>query len=109
MNSNDFLGIEKDGTPRKGKVVKAGMMAKFRSWSDWVAKAYMDPFAVAGADRFTFYPTGKGIYYDHSKKETPKEVSLTYEYLFGTPPPKEMKEEDKKKLTKASKEWKLVP
>ena len=106
LNSNDFLGIEKDGTPRKGKTVRAGMMAKFRSWSDWVAKAYMDPFAVAGADRFTFYPTGKGIYYDHSKKETPKEVSLTYEYLFGTPPPKEMKEEDKKKLTKASKEWK---
>ncbi len=106
MNNNDVLGIEKDGTPRKGKTVHANLVVKFRSWSDWVAKISMDPFAVAGADRFTFYPTGRGIYYDHSKKETPKEVSLPYEYLFGTPPPQEMKEEDKKKLTKATKEWK---
>ena len=106
LNNNDFLGIDKDGTPRKGKIVQANMIAKFTSWSNWVAKASMDPFAVAGADRFTFVPTGKGIFYDHSTKETPNEVSLTYEYLFGTPPPQEMKEEDRKKLTKATKEWK---
>lgn len=106
FDNEDLLGIEKDGTPRKGKTVHANLLAKFRSWSDWVAKVSMDPFAVPGADRFTFYPTGKGIFYDHSKKETPKEVSLTYEYLFGTPPPPEMKDEDKKKLTKATKDWK---
>ena len=106
LDNNDFLGIEKDGTPRKGKIVKASLTTKFRSWSDWVAKISMDPFAVAGCDRFTFVPTGKGIFLDHSTKETPKEVNLTYEYLYGTPAPAEMKDEDKKKLTKATKEWK---
>jgi len=106
LDNNDFLGIEKDGTPRKGKIVKASLTTKFRSWSDWVAKISMDPFAVAGCDRFTFVPTGKGIFFDHSTKETPKEVNLTYEYLYGTPAPANMKDEDKKKMTKATKEWK---
>ncbi|MBQ6071990.1 MAG: hypothetical protein IJK85_09610 [Bacteroidales bacterium] len=106
FDNNDLIGIEKDGTPRKGKTVQASLIVKFKSWSEWVAKVSMDPFAVVGAERFTFYPTGKGIFYDHSEKETPKEVSLTYEYVFGTPPPPEMKEEEKKKLTKATKEWK---
>ena len=96
LDNNDFLGIEKDGTPRKGKIVKASLTTKFRSWSDWVAKISMDPFAVAGCDRFTFVPTGKGIFFDHSTKETPKEVNLTYEYLYGTPAPANMKDEDKK-------------
>ena len=105
LNSNDFRGLDKDGLPRKGNVVKASLMAEFTDWDDWTVKAYMDPFAVAGCDRYTFFPTGKGIWYDHSSTSTPNAVSLTYEYLFGTPPPAEMKDDDKKKLTKATKEW----
>lgn len=105
LNQNDFIGLSKDGLPMKGNIVKASMAAEIRTWSDWVVKVSMDPFAVAGADRYTFYPTGKGIYYDHSSTQTPSAVSLTYDYLFGTPPPPEMKDEDKKKLTKATKEW----
>ncbi|MBO4488385.1 MAG: hypothetical protein J5741_01855 [Bacteroidales bacterium] len=105
LNKNDFLGLNSEGLPMKGNVVKAKMTVELTSWSNWVAKASMDPFAVAGADRFTFYPTGKGIYYDHSDKQTPSEVSLTYDYLFGTPAPANMQDEDKKKVTKATKEW----
>lgn len=105
LNSNDFRGLDKDGNPVKGQPVKASMIAEFKDWDDWVVKVNMDPFAVAGADRFLFYPTGKGIFYDHSEKQTPSEVSLTYEYLYGTPPPPNMKEEEKKKLTKATNEW----
>ena len=106
MSDNDFLGIDaKTGTAQKGKIVQADMTAKFSSWDDWVVKVNMDPFAIAGSDQFTFVPTGKGIYFDHSSKETPGVVTLPYEYLFGTPPPPEMKDEDKKKLGKANKEW----
>ena len=105
FDPNDLLGLDKDGLPHKGNVVKASLMAEFTSWSDWVAKLYMDPFAVAGADRFTFYPTGKGIFYDHSSKKTPNEVHLTYEYLYGTPPPEDMTPEQRMALTKASNDW----
>ena len=105
LNSNDFRGLDKDGNPVKGQTVKASMIAEFKDWDNWVVKVNMDPFAVAGADRFVFYPTGKGIFYDHSEKQTPSEVSLTYEYLYGTPPPPNMKDEEKKKLTKATNEW----
>lgn len=111
MNSNDVMGIEKDGTPRKGKVVQATLLAKIKDWDDWIAKITMDPFAVAGCDRFTFVPTGKGIFYDHSSTESPKEVAIDGEYLLGAEakPPKDEKEEQKKerekKIAKATKEW----
>jgi len=105
FDPNDLLGLDKEGLPHKGNVVKASLMAEFTSWSDWVAKLYMDPFAVAGADRFTFYPTGRGIFYDHSSKKTPNEVHLTYEYLYGTPPPQDMTPEQRMALTKASNDW----
>lgn len=83
MNSNDVMGIEEDGTPRKGKTVHANLFAKIKDWDDWVAKIHMDPFAIAGCDRFTFVPTGKGCFYDHSSTETPKEVAINGEYLVG--------------------------
>lgn len=105
FDPNDLLGLDKEGLPHKGNVVKASLMAEFTSWSDWVAKLYMDPFAVAGADRFTFFPTGKGMFYDHSSKKTPNEVHLTYEYLYGTPPPEDMTPEQRMALTKASNDW----
>ena len=105
FDQNDLVGLNKEGLPQKGNIVHANMNVQIRDWSNWVVKIYMDPFALPGSEGFTFYPTGKGIYYDHSEKETPNEVSLTYDYLFGTPPPPEMKDEDKKKLTKATKEW----
>ena len=106
MSNDDLLGIDaKTGTPQKGKIVQATLDVKFSDWSDWVVKVNMDPFAVTGSDRYVFVPTGKGIYYDHSAKETPPVVTLPYEYLFGTPPPADLKDEDKKKLGKATKEW----
>ena len=111
MNSNDVMGIEKDGTPRKGKVVQAKLLAKIKDWDDWVAKITMDPFAIAGCDRFTFVPTGKGIFYDHSSTESPKEVAINGEYLLGAeakPKPNEKEEQKKereKKIAKATKEW----
>ena len=106
INSNDVLGIDKDGTPRKGKTVHANVYAKFTDWNEWVSKVSIEPFALPDCDRFTFVPTGKGIWFDHSTKETPAVVTLPYEYLFGKPAPKEMTDEEKKKLGKASKEWK---
>lgn len=81
MDSKDMMGIEADGTPRKGKIVRADLLAKITDWDNWVAKITMDPFAVVGADRFTFVPTGKGIYYDHSATETPKEVTFPDGYF----------------------------
>ena len=111
MNSNDVMGIEKDGTPRKGKVVQASLLAKIKDWDDWIAKITMDPFAIAGCDRFTFVPTGKGIFYDHSSTESPKEVAIDGEYLLGDeakPKPNETEEQKKerqKKIGKATKEW----
>ena len=111
MNSNDVMGIEKDGTPRKGKVVQADLLAKIKDWDDWVARIKMDPFAIAGCDRFTFVPTGKGIFYDHSSTESPKEVAINGEYLLGAeakPKPdekEEQKKEREKKIAKATKEW----
>ncbi len=111
MNPNDVMGIEKDGTPRKGKVVQASLLAKIKDWDDWVAKITMDPFAIAGCDRFTFVPTGRGIFYDHSSTESPKEVAIDGEYLLGNDAkPKqnetdEQKKERQKKIAKATKEW----
>lgn len=81
MNSNDVLGIEADGTPRKGKVVHADLLTKIKDWDNWVAKITMDPFAIADCDRFTFVPTGKGIFYDHSSTETPKEITFPKGYF----------------------------
>lgn len=86
MNSNDVMGIEKDGTPRKGKVVHANLYTKIKDWDNWVAKITMDPFAVAGADRFTFVPTGKGIFYDHSSSESPKEITFPKDYFAAGAP-----------------------
>ncbi len=122
MDPNDVMGIESDGTPRKGKVVKADLLAKIRDWDDWIAKITMDPFAIADCDRFTFVPTGKGIFYDHSSKETPKEITFPKSYfpeeatLAAIEKEQKDKEkqtdEDKKKLkdakaalAKANKEW----
>lgn len=80
MNSNDVMGIADDGTPRKGKVVKANLKTKIKDWDNWVAKISMDPFAIAECERFTFVPTGKGIFYDHSSTETPSEIHFPANY-----------------------------
>ncbi len=109
MNSNDVMGIEKDGTPRKGKTVHANLYTKIKDWDDWVARITMDPFAVAGADRFTFVPTGKGIFYDHSSSESPKEITFPKDYFAAGAPEDAKPQGDNKGGKDASdkekKEW----
>ena len=111
MDNNDVMGITANGTPSKAKLVQAHLYATIRDWDDWVAKITMDPFAIAGCDRFTFVPTGKGIFYDHSNNETPKEVAINGEYLLGAQAkPKDKETEQQKKdrekaIAKATKEW----
>lgn len=118
MNPNDVMGIEADGTSRKGKVVTADLLAKIKDWDDWVTKITMDPFAIAGCERYTFVPTGKGIFYDHSSSETPKEVGFPQGYFpeattldslnaiqKPTEADKEKIKEAKKAFDKINKEW----
>lgn len=111
MNSNDVMGIAADGTPRKGKEVNADLLAKIKNWDDWTARIKMDPFAVVGAEHYTFVPTGKGIFYDHSSTETPKEIAINGEYLLGDDAVGQKNEkEDAKKdrknaIDNALKEW----
>ena len=83
------------GTPEK-KPVYASISANFTSWSNWIGKVNMDPFAVDGCETFTFYPSGNGIYYDHSTKSTPACAKFPDNY-FG--------EKDKNKLQTKIKEW----
>ncbi len=54
---------------------------KFKSWSDWIAQVGMDPFMVTECGDFVFVPTGSGIWYDHSKSDTPKQVKFPQGYL----------------------------
>lgn len=118
MDNSDVYGIEADGTPRKGKTVTAKLQAKIKEWDNWWAKITMDPFAVADCDRFTFVPTGKGIYYDHSSTETPNGITFPSNYLMNQDSiatansnikdektKKEKEDEAKKALNKATKEW----
>lgn len=63
------------------QLVEARMMATINDWSDWVASIAIDPFEVEGAPGFTFIPTGSGIYYDHSKKQTPKNIHFPKDYF----------------------------
>lgn len=78
----ELLGIDPaSSTPQKGKIVHAGLSAKIADWDNWYTKIYMDPFAVENCSNFTFVPTGKGIYYDHSKTVTPQDVSFPKDYV----------------------------
>ncbi len=94
------------GTPEK-KPVYASITANFASWGDWYGKVNMDPFAIDGCETFSFYPAGKGIYYDHSQKRTPADVKFPAGY-FGekvmTAEEKKAEEEKVKKMSASEKE-----
>lgn len=89
MNDRDLMKIGKDGTPAKatfGKpetYVRASFRANLRDWDDWMVQIKMDAFAPADCQKFSFYPTGKGIWYDHSSTKTPDEIAFPKGYLTG--------------------------
>lgn len=73
--------MKQNGTVIPDKPVQARFSITLDSgWDDWVANVYMDPFAIAGAEDWTFVPTGKGIVIDHSSKTTPKSVKFPEGY-----------------------------
>lgn len=75
------VDMEHDGMVKNDKPVSASFFVKIKEWDNWVARINMDPFTVAGAEDYTFVPTGKGIYYDHSSKETPADIKFPKDYL----------------------------
>ncbi len=89
MNDRDLMKIGKDGTPTKatfGKpetYVRASFRANLRDWDDWMVQIKMDAFAPTDCQKFSFYPTGKGIWYDHSSTKTPDEIAFPKGYLTG--------------------------
>ncbi len=89
MNDRDLMKIDKDGTPKKatfGKpesYVRASFRANLRDWDDWMVQIKMDAFAPTDCQKFSFYPTGKGIWYDHSSTKTPDEIAFPKGYLTG--------------------------
>ena len=73
--------MTKNGTVIPNKPVQARLTTTIESsWKDWVATAYMDPFAISGIEDYTFIPTGKGIVIDHSNKSTPNIVKFPKGY-----------------------------
>ncbi len=89
MNPEDLRKIDKDGKALKGNptdpesCVKASFRANLRDWDDWMVQIKMDAFAPADCENFSFYPTGKGIWYDHSSTKTPDEIAFPKGYLTG--------------------------
>ena len=89
MNDRDLMKISKDGTPAKatfGKpetYVRASFRANLRDWDDWMVQIKMDAFAPTDCQKFSFYPTGKGIWYDHSSTKTPDDIAFPKGYLTG--------------------------
>ena len=75
------VDIKQNGIVKPDKPVKAYFYTKFKSWSDWVVKLGMDPFTVVGCEDFAFVPTGDGIWYDHSRNETPDAIKLPENYM----------------------------
>ena len=86
------VSMKDNGTPLPGQPVTCRFFANFNKWNDWVARASMDPFAVEGAEGFTFVPGGKGIFFDHSSTETPKEVTFPKNYFGHSDTDKKRKE-----------------
>ena len=75
------VDIKQNGIVKPDKPVKAYFYTKFKTWSNWVVKIGMDPFTVVGCEDFAFVPTGSGMWYDHSEKETPEGIKLPNNYL----------------------------
>lgn len=73
LPDNKMLAVDmsNDGRVQPDKPVKAHLYTAVRKWNNWVATISMDPFTVVGCEEFTFVPTGKGIYFDHSADMTP--------------------------------------
>ncbi len=119
MNDRDLMKIGKDGTPTKatfGKpetYVRASFRANLRDWDDWMVQIKMDAFAPTDCQKFSFYPTGKGIWYDHSSTKTPDEIAFPKGYLTGnidtvkakTLNKTQLQAEKDKAMSKARLEW----
>lgn len=75
------VDIKQNGIVKPDKPVKAYFYTKFKSWSNWIVKIGMDPFTVVGCEDFAFVPTGSGMWYDHSLKETPDAIKLPKNYM----------------------------
>ena len=75
------VDLKQNGIVKPDKPVKAYFYTKFKSWSNWVVKIGMDPFTVVGCEDFAFVPTGSGMWYDHSLKETPAAIKLPKNYM----------------------------
>lgn len=82
QDGNKLLAVDlkNNGQVSPTKPVQARLTTKFKKWGDWTAKIYMDPFTVVGCEDWTFLPTGSGIWYDHSKTETPKGIQFPKNY-----------------------------
>ena len=75
------VDIKQNGIVKPDKPVKAYFYTKFKKWSEWIVKIGMDPFTVVGCEDFAFVPTGSGMWYDHSLKETPDAIKLPKNYM----------------------------
>ena len=82
QSGNKLLAVDlkNNGQVSPTKPVKARFNTKFKKWGDWIAKISMDPFTVVGCEDWTFFPTGSGIWYDHSDTETPKGIKFPKNY-----------------------------
>lgn len=58
--------------------VKASFATHFRSWSNWIATATMDPFQVKGAPGFGFLP--QQIVFDNSSTVNPSGIKFPKNY-----------------------------
>lgn len=80
---NQLLAVDmkNNGNVNPNKPVQARFNVTIKEWTDWIASIAMDPFTVEGSTDWTFVPTGKGMFYDHSSKENPAAISFPKGYF----------------------------